>query len=124
MQHDLIAAPVSLAGDRGRELVEGEDGERERVVQSENLFDGRRVAPHIIKNNCQLRGGGRGSTGRVRRVILGRRLGPPGGLTIGFDSLAAGEAEKQRRKRAAKGEERLAPYGKKIALHVRTKRPS
>jgi len=54
MQHDLIAASVSLAGDRGRVLVEGEDREGERVVQSENLLDGRRVAPNIIKNNCQL----------------------------------------------------------------------
>src|SRR5271167_4377261 len=124
MQHYLIAALVGLSGDRGRVLVERKDRERERVVESKNLIDRRRVAANIIKNNRQFWGGHRGSTGRVRRVILGRTMSTPGGLTIGFDSLAAGEAEKQRRKSAAKAQERPTPYGGKIAWHVRTKRPS
>ena len=54
VQHDLIAAPVSFFGYGGGVLVEGKHGERQRVVESEQLIDSRGIAAHIIENNRQL----------------------------------------------------------------------
>ncbi len=54
VQHHLIAAPVSLFGDRGGVRVKRKHGERQRVVEREHLIDGRWIAAYIIENNRQL----------------------------------------------------------------------
>src|SRR5271165_2411450 len=114
MQHYLVAAPVSLFGDRGGVRVQRKDGESERVVQSENLIESRGVAANIIKNNRQFGGGHRGSMGGPRCLILGRRVSVPSGLTLGLTFLAAGDRDQQRQKSAEKATERPAVCRKKI----------
>ena len=59
----------------------------------------------------------------VLHVILERSAGSRG-LTIRFDLVAAGQAEKHGRERAEKDSERSTPGGRKLKFHVRAKRPS
>jgi hypothetical protein len=54
VQHHLIAAAVSFLGDGGGVLVKRKHGEGQRVVESEHLIDGGRIAAHIIENNREL----------------------------------------------------------------------
>ena len=94
MEHDLVAAAMSLLGNlRGAGMI-GEDRERQRKVQSENGIDGRGIAGNIVENDSEARFRNRGARRMRGRAGFGSTVRMKERIDRRFDFAATTEGHR------------------------------